>query len=184
MVAVSRPSWKVDDQVSDLTLTQEQLSGKAQCAINNDKIALFLRLCQERAGFLERFRARLVERPNGCIEWTGTKNHQGYGQMVFRFGGKAYCVRAHRAAWALRHGLSSHPSDHTCRNRACSNTDHLEPVTTQENNRRGDSPVGINARKTHCPYGHALTPGNIMKVQTRPTDRACRECHNRRQRKA
>jgi hypothetical protein len=54
--------------------------------------------------------------------------------------------------------------DHLCRNRACCNPEHLEPVTIQENIRRGEGPQAINARKTHCIRGHALSGDNLYLV--------------------
>jgi hypothetical protein len=49
--------------------------------------------------------------------------------------------------------------DHKCRTRHCVNPDHLEPVTSLENTRRGNS--GINMReKTHCPKGHNYSGTN------------------------
>jgi len=42
--------------------------------------------------------------------------------------------------------------DHLCRNPACANVMHLEPVTHEKNMRRG---LGGDMR-THCPHGHPL----------------------------
>lgn len=70
--------------------------------------------------------------------------------------------------------------DHLCRNRRCVNPTHMEVVTPNENWRRGASPVGINARKTHCKHGHEFTPENT-KWRMRPhrgtlPTRSCRIC--------
>jgi hypothetical protein len=50
--------------------------------------------------------------------------------------------------------------DHLCRVIKCVNPAHLEAVTQRENLLRGESPVAINARRTHCINGHEFTPEN------------------------
>ena len=72
---------------------------------------------------------------HGCWVWLGAKMRNGYGQLVV--GGVHYA--AHRYAYqelvgAIPAGLDL---DHLCRNRACTNPDHLEPVTRSENLLRG-----------------------------------------------
>jgi hypothetical protein len=71
---------------------------------------------------------------NGCWEWRGRLNNSGYGFVYFD--GKSQA--AHRVAYALTRGpiAEGFELDHRCRNRACCNPDHLEPVTREENMRR------------------------------------------------
>lgn len=64
--------------------------------------------------------------------------------------------------------------DHLCRNPTCCNPDHLEPVTSKENIRRGTQGQW-QAAKTHCVRGHAFTAENTYRPPGKK-ERACREC--------
>lgn len=71
---------------------------------------------------------------DGCWEWAGALNSQGYG--VVRWEGRQKYI--HRVIFDLVKGPipQGHHIDHTCRNRRCMNPEHLEAVTKQENDRR------------------------------------------------
>ena len=72
--------------------------------------------------------------------------------------------------------------DHLCRVRNCVNPDHLEPVTHEENIRRGIGGVNaINRAKTHCLKGHPLSGENM---QMRNGARVCLTCSRRYGREA
>lgn len=89
----------------------------------------------ERAGTPEeRLLARREIDANGCWVWTGRHERAGYGHIDYD--GKA--VYVHRLAYETWRGpvADGLELDHLCRNRACFNPDHLEPVTRQENIRR------------------------------------------------
>jgi hypothetical protein len=112
--------------------------------------------------------------PNECWEWTGPKTAGGYG--VISSGGRGgRLLRTHRLAYELKVGPIAEGLhlDHLCRNRACCNPVHLEPVTQAENNRRAF------ANHTHCPRGHVLPPKTPPGVR-RPQCRTCKNDHDRR----
>ena len=131
---------------------------------------------------VERFWSK-VDRdgPNGCFVWSGGLVH-GYGQ--FKTGGVQYI--AHRWIYLQTRGpiQDGLQLDHLCRNRACVNPDHMEPVTNRENVLRGVGIPAINAKKTHCKNGHPFEGDNIY-VRVRPgarSGRECRTCKNEKKR--
>lgn len=116
--------------------------------------------------------ALYIPEPNsGCWLWLGTANSQGYGTLQ----DDGLTIRAHRVVYEAEVGPIPEGLviDHLCRNRICVNPSHLEPVTFKENVLRGISPPANNARKTHCPRGHALSEPNVNR---RRGYRACVEC--------
>lgn len=73
-----------------------------------------------------------------CWIWALSLTPGGYGME--RVPGSGPKVYAHRASYERHHGEIPEglQIDHLCRERACINPDHLEPVTQQENVRRGN----------------------------------------------
>lgn len=122
----------------------------------------------------QRFASKVDRRADGCWIWLGaTDGGERYGS----FWNGERVVRAHR--WAYERLIGPIPEwaedlDHLCRNTLCVNPRHLEPVTHRENVLRGHGCGALNARKTHCKYGHELTADNL--VARRLPRRQCLTC--------
>ena len=106
---------------------------------------------------------------NDCIRWTGTIDSDGYGRLGGRL---AHRVAYEKAVGEIPTGLEL---DHVCRNKACVNPAHLEPVSRMENMRRR------YVVQTRCAHGHVLDGENTYR---RPNGhRDCRACSRQRQQK-
>lgn len=109
--------------------------------------------------------------PEECWPWTGRLCRDGYARAG---GGKPAARLAYEMlVGPIAPGLEP---DHLCRNRACVNPAHLEPVTHRVNSLRSVGFVAINAAKTHCNSGHEFTFENTYR--NRDGNRQCRACHN------
>jgi hypothetical protein len=121
---------------------------------------------------------RYVTKTDNCWIWNGPIDKGGYG----RTGVDGKDRASHRLIY--EHFKGSIPEglqiDHLCRNRRCVNPDHLEPVTLQENLRRGFGPAALNRRKVVCMRGHALSGENLY-VNPRG-QRQCKACRLMNQR--
>lgn len=114
-----------------------------------------------------------TRREDDCLIWTGRIGNRGYGL----YGGRV----AHRQVYEIERGPipAGLVLDHLCRQKACVNPDHLEPVTQAENLRRGPTVITtISAAKTHCHRGHEFAAENtlIELNRGRYMQRTCRQC--------
>jgi len=138
----------------------------------------------------ERLFAKTVQLENDCVQWVGSTNPNGYGQIGYE--GKI-CT-THRLSWILANGEI--PNGlwvlHKCDFRACINPDHLFLGTARDNT---DDMVSkgryVNAMllKTHCPQGHEFSPENTYRWRNQRLCRTCQKAHqelrkSRRQAKA
>lgn len=114
---------------------------------------------------------------NDCIIWTKTKTQDGYGRQMIgsRTDGTRRSALAHVVAYEQEFGPIPEglELDHLCRVRNCVNPHHLEPVTHQENCRRGNAGK-YNATKTECANGHPYDEENTYRPPS--GGRVCREC--------
>lgn len=119
-----------------------------------------------------------VDKSADCWAWLASTNEDGYGRFTLAERQRG----AHRVAyeWLVGPVPKGLVIDHLCKNRACVNPAHMQPVTNRENVLRGVSANAINAAKTHCIRGHEFTPENTYRPPKYPTIRQCRECRRLR----
>lgn len=129
---------------------------------------------------IDRFWSK-VERGDGCWLWRAGLTTNGYGKYWVA----DTTVVAHRYAYELLVGAipAGAQLDHLCRNRRCVRPDHLEPVTSRENNLRGIGHAARNAAKSSCVNGHAFTPENTYVRPDGLGRRQCRACARLAQRR-
>lgn len=111
-----------------------------------------------------------------CLVWLGSRDVGGYGAIKGYTGARPRVVKTHRLAYAIDHGIDYKDVpelDHLCRNRACLQTHHLEPVSHIENCQRGD--VGRwRLERARCVNGHEWTTDDTYV--TASGARICKAC--------
>lgn len=131
-----------------------QLGSRAAEAVNRSSTA-------------DKFAESIAVTDNGCWLWIGHRYTNGYGAITHN--GRQVLV--HR--WSYEHHVGPIPAglqiDHLCRNRACANPGHLEPVTALENTRR--------AMRSKCVNGHQFSAENTYMHGGK---RYCRTCRRER----
>lgn len=129
-----------------------------------------------RTPVIDRVMAKVVVKGD-CWVWTGSVGSSGYGKVggtPSAPGEKAPDRLTHRVVWEHHNGPipDGLELDHLCGVIRCCNPEHLEPVTSAENQRRRAE------RRTHCKHGHEYTPENTYLGMGH---RSCRTCHARRE---
>lgn len=147
---------------------------------------------------LEHFFRYVAPQKNGCWLWTGaidkkTGRARFRKELAYRFAYKELIGPIPSDRPQLDHlchseNLATCAGGHTCLHRRCVNVyDHIEPVTNQENSRRGHQPTEIRiaalaavaeARRQaeFCERGHPFDEKNTY-WRNNHTQRGCRECH-------
>ena len=126
---------------------------------------------------IDRFWEKVDKQENGCWLWTGCLSDSGYGRSY----AWSHHIYAHRFSYEIHRGpippwTPSGPQiDHLiCSNPACVNPEHMRLVTAKENILRSENPAAVNARKSHCIYGHEFTTENTYKFERH---RNCKTCN-------
>lgn len=131
----------------------------------------------------------------GCWVWVRQRNKHGYGHVCVgtrRSNTGKTCgigAGAHRVSYELHIGKipAGLQIDHLCRNRACVNPQHLEPVSAKENVNRGETIAKAAKAATSCKRGHVFTDSSTRRWPD--GRRACKICERslrkaRKQKKA
>ena len=122
-----------------------------------------------------------VDPDTGCWTTNVRPGVAGYVARSLTTDGVTKSVYQHRLYYTAEFGEipAGLSLDHLCRNQACCNPWHLEPVDHRTNVIRGASPAAVAATRTHCPQGHPYE-GDNLRVGT-DGKRVCRTCHRERE---
>jgi hypothetical protein len=106
-----------------------------------------------------------IDLDTGCWVWRRARTRAGYGTLTVD-GRTQYAHRIYYEGYVADIPMGF-DLDHLCKNPACCNPDHLEPVTHAENMRR--------SRRAACKRGHTLSHDNVYVAPD--GERQCRECN-------
>lgn len=128
-------------------------------------------VCGHPGGLAVRFYKQVQPEPNGCIRWTGFIQKHGYGRIGFGY----KTVLAHRVAYEIKFGAIPPELviDHLCRNRWCVNPEHLEPVVSLENFRRGAGTRDERAKRGKYGIGLSRFKGVSMTTDRKKWMACC-----------
>lgn len=116
-----------------------------------------------------------VDPQTGCWNWTVRLDRNGYGVYRWVEGGRRRLRMAHRWVYEQIVGplTDDVQLDHLCRNVACVNPEHMDPVTQSVNQYRSANGYGSRDR---CKSGrHDITEPESWMWNSRGK-RSCREC--------
>lgn len=126
-----------------------------------------------------------ASKKSACWGWRKSKRG-GYGYFSVKRGDAVRVgYYAHRLVYELLVGPipDGLTLDHACKNRECSNPDHLRPMTLKDNilDALSLGMSAINSRKTHCKRGHEFSKENTCITNRKKNGRvyrSCRKCKN------
>jgi hypothetical protein len=129
-------------------------------------------------------RIQLVDTGHSTPCWISDRAANAKGYTKSRYPHDRASWYTHRLAYVLLVGPipKGLQLDHLCRQPACCNPDHLEPVTARENLVRGETVTAREVATTHCPRGHEYTNENTYRRPDNPNKRDCKECRRQRNR--
>lgn len=118
-----------------------------------------------------------IQKPSGidgCWLWCGSVNADGYPSG--RPGGQPHRLAYEWMVGPIPEGLEL---DHLCRNAACVNPHHLEPVTPHENKQRARQERPWQPRR-YCRRGHVLDAlnGRVWSNGHGKYETRCYTCHD------